>query len=86
MADVGVGRWVNSEQEVVDQFEQIHVRRRPEDFLDDFDEGQTHFLRDRCEMLIPMFLKTNKLVLFCSVLIQRRGRKCDGSSMAGTYL
>lgn len=38
MADVGVGRWVNSQQEVVDQFEQVHVRRRPEDLLDDFDE------------------------------------------------
>ena len=38
MADVGVGRRVNSQQEVVDQFEQVHVGRRPEDLLDDFDE------------------------------------------------
>lgn len=38
MADVGVGRWVNSQQEVVDQFKQVHVRRRPEHLLDDFDK------------------------------------------------
>lgn len=38
MADVGVGGWVNGQQEVVDQFQQINVRGRPENLLDDFDE------------------------------------------------
>lgn len=38
MADVGVGGWVNSQKEVVNQFQQVHVRRRPEYLLDDFDE------------------------------------------------
>lgn len=61
MADVGVGRWVNSQQEVVDQFEQVHVRRRPEYLLDDFDKRQTDVLRDGSQMLVPMLLKTNIL-------------------------
>lgn len=38
VADVCVGGGVNSQQEVVDEFEQVHVRRRPQHFLDDFDE------------------------------------------------
>lgn len=57
MADVGVCWRVNSEQEVVDQLQQIHVWRRPEHLLDDSDEGQTHFLWDGGQMLVPMLLE-----------------------------
>lgn len=57
MADVCVGGRVHSQQEVVDEFQQVHVRGRPEHLLDDFDEGQTDFLRDGSQMLVPMLLK-----------------------------
>lgn len=56
MADVGVGGRVDSQQEVADQSEQIHVRRRAQNFLDDFDEGQADFWRDGGEMLVSMLL------------------------------
>lgn len=61
MADIGVGGRVNSQQEVVDQLQQIHVWRRTEHLLDNFDERQTDFLWDGSQMLIPMLLETNTM-------------------------
>lgn len=63
VADVGVGWRVDSQEEVIDQLQQIHVWRRPQHLLDDSDEGQTHFLWDGSQMLIPMLLETNKTEL-----------------------
>lgn len=57
VADVGVGRRVNGQQEVADEFEQIHVRRRSQHLLDDLDEGQAHLRRDGGQMLISMLLE-----------------------------
>lgn len=62
VADVGVGGWVNGQQEVVDQFQQINVRGRPENLLDDFDEWQTDLLRDGSQMLPAMLLNTNMML------------------------
>lgn len=59
VADVGVGGRMNGQQEVVDQLEQVQIRRGTEDFLDDFDERQTDFLWDGGQMLVPMLLNTN---------------------------
>ena len=63
VADVSVGWGVNSQQEVVDQFEQVHIWGWPEHFLDDFDEWQTDFLWDGSQMLVPVLLKTNTILL-----------------------
>lgn len=59
MADVGVGGGVDGQQEVVDQLQQVHVRRRAQHLLDDLDEGQTDLLRDGSQMLVPVLLETN---------------------------
>lgn len=57
VADVGVGWRVNGQQEVVDQLQKFHVRRRPENLLDDFDKRQADVLWDGSQMLIPMLLE-----------------------------
>lgn len=59
MTDVGVGWRVNGQQEVVDQLQKFHVRRRPENLLDDFDKRQADVLWDGSQMLIPMLLETS---------------------------
>lgn len=59
VADVGVGWRVNSQQKVVDQLQKFHVRRRPENLLDDFDKRQADVLWDGSQMLIPMLLETS---------------------------
>lgn len=59
VADVGVGWRVNGQQEVVDQLQKFHVRRRPENLLDDFDKRQADVLWDGSQMLIPMLLETS---------------------------
>lgn len=59
VTDVGVGWRVNGQQEVVDQLQKFHVRRRPENLLDDFDKRQADVLWDGSQMLIPMLLETS---------------------------
>lgn len=63
MANVGVGGWMNSQQEVADELQQIHVWRRAQHFLDDFDEGQTDLLRDGCQMFVPVLLNRNAFLV-----------------------
>lgn len=56
VAHVGVGGRVNSQQEVVNQLQQLQVGGRAEDLLDDLDEGQADLLRDGGQVLVPVLL------------------------------
>lgn len=78
VADVGVGGWVNSKQEVVDKLQQVHVWRWAEHLLDDFDEWQTDFLRDGSQMLVPVLLKT---IMMKVSNILWRARWCHDSGL-----
>lgn len=56
VADVSVGGGVNSQQEIIDQPQQVQVRRRPQNLLDDFDKREADLLRDGGQVLIAMLL------------------------------
>lgn len=56
VAHVSVGGGVNGQQEVIDQPQQVQVRRRPQNLLDDFDKREADLLRDGGQVLVSMLL------------------------------
>lgn len=56
VAHISVGGGVHSQQEIINQLQQVQVWRGTQNLLDDFDIRETDILRDGGQVFVPMLL------------------------------